>query len=47
VVLQSFDEPSIEAAGDDAEILEAVDAAITVAKNHGFQYDASDSKNGR
>lgn len=43
-----FDEPSIEVAGsDDAEILEAVDAAVTVANNHGFQYDASDSDNGR
>jgi len=44
----SFDEQSIEVAGsDDAEVLEAVDAAVTVAKNHGFQYDASDSENGR
>ncbi len=43
-----FDEPSIEVAGsDDAEILEAVDAAVTVGNNHGFQYDASDSDNGR
>lgn len=47
VVSQSFEEPSIEAVGDDAEILDAVDAAVTVAKNHGFQYDDSDSKNGR
>ncbi len=43
-----FDERSIEVAGSaDVEILEAVDAAITVAKYHGFQYDASDSENGR
>ncbi len=43
-----FDEPSIEVTGsDDAEILEAVDAAVSVAKNHGFEYDASDSENGR
>ena len=42
------DEPSIEVTGgDDAEILEAVDAAVTVAMNHGFEYDASDSENGR
>jgi len=43
-----FDEPSIEVAGSaDVEILEAVDAAITVAKNHGYEFDASDSENGR
>ena len=47
VVPPLFDEPSIEAASDDAEILEAVDAAVTVAKNQGFQYDTSDSENGR
>ena len=48
VVPPLFDEPSIEVTGsDDAEILEAVDAAVSVAKNHGFEYDASDSENGR
>ena len=48
VVPPLFDEPGIEVAGsDDAEILEAVDAAVSVAENHGFQYDASDSDNGR
>ena len=48
VVPPLFDEPGIEVAGsDDAEILEAVDAAVSVAENHGFQYDASDSENGR
>ncbi|MCZ6656011.1 MAG: hypothetical protein O7C67_01830 [Gammaproteobacteria bacterium] len=47
VVSQSSDEPSIEAVSDDAEIIEAVGAAVAVAKIHGFEYDTSDSENGR
>lgn len=45
---QSFDRPSVEPVGcDDPEILQAVEAAVAVARSHSFHSDASGSRNGR
>lgn len=44
---QPFDAPSIESVGSsDPAVASAVDAAVVVARNLGFQYDASQSESG-
>lgn len=46
--LQSFSEPNVPVAGaEDAEILSAVEAAVSVASKLGFRSDASESAHGR
>ena len=45
---QSFSEPNVPVAGgEDAEILSAVEAAVSVASKLGFRSDASESAHGR
>ena len=45
---QVFSEPSVESVGgDDAQITSAVEAAVAVAKQNQFHYDASGSREGR
>ena len=46
--VQKFEQPSVGNSGNnDADVNNAIDAAITVANSLQFNYDASDSKNGR